>query len=199
MPVTITFRTAGAWGAGIGMNLTPAQVDTNFYNLKLAVEDLQDNPTPAETIANVTVNGTQFSMVTSEAVTWGPFDIPVGGFSDADLAWAITYTTEIAYTIQSDDNRKHFFPTDASGCVVSVPSNTDVALIVGTKLMFTQYEAGDVLFVEGGTDVVIRVPFGKEPQTAGQYCTVWIEKISTDEWIIGPRGDLADSDPTVTA
>lgn len=34
--MTITYRTAGAWGAGKGSNLTAAEADQNFYGLSVS-------------------------------------------------------------------------------------------------------------------------------------------------------------------
>ena len=51
--MTITYRTAGAWGAGKGADLTPAEVDANFRDVVGRVETLEDalnGPAAPETI-----------------------------------------------------------------------------------------------------------------------------------------------------
>lgn len=79
--VDITFRTDGAWGPGKGSNLTPAEVDVNFYGLKLAVEDLQNNPPEPNQIANIVVSGSTLTVIMEDDTEFGPFDLPVAAFS----------------------------------------------------------------------------------------------------------------------
>ena len=51
--MTIVYRTAGAWGAGKGADLTPAEVDSNFRDLFLRALTLQTatyRPSPPQTL-----------------------------------------------------------------------------------------------------------------------------------------------------
>jgi hypothetical protein len=84
MPVSITFRTDGAWGSGIGVDLSAGQVDSNFYSLKQAVEALEtDRPQP-NNIASITANasGTQWVVHLDDGTALGPLPIPVLQFRD---------------------------------------------------------------------------------------------------------------------
>jgi hypothetical protein len=74
--VAIVFRTSGAWGAGQGFNLTAVQVDTNFYNLKTAVEALVTTPPTAVSIASFEVIGTSLYIHMTDASVQGPFTLP---------------------------------------------------------------------------------------------------------------------------
>lgn len=85
--VTITFRTAGPWGAGIGMDLSAVQIDTNFYNINLKLADLETNPVQPNQIANITVANNQMTIVMEDATTFGPFVLPIAEFRDRG-AWA---------------------------------------------------------------------------------------------------------------
>lgn len=77
MPISITFHTDGAWGIGVDRNLTNVEVDHNFYNIKLAIEDLQANPPAAIGIASIREDDAYnlYIKLTSGAET-GPF--PMG-------------------------------------------------------------------------------------------------------------------------
>lgn len=69
-----TFRTSGPWGAGLGADLTAAQVDMNFWVLYSMIVALQD----AEpiTISYFTVTGNQMWITMTDHYVFGPFTIP---------------------------------------------------------------------------------------------------------------------------
>lgn len=90
--VDITFRTAGAWGAGQGSNLTAAQVDTNFFNLKDALEGLLGDIPAGVSISNVTVTGSQMTVWLEDGSSFGPFTLPV-----ANWAWRGEWTADTGY------------------------------------------------------------------------------------------------------
>jgi hypothetical protein len=70
--MAIIFRTDGAWGTGLGVNLSPAQVDGNFWDLQGRLTYIEDNPVePIEPIS-ITIAGSQFSMGLSNGETLGP-------------------------------------------------------------------------------------------------------------------------------
>lgn len=78
---SITYRTAGAWGAGKGSNLTPGEVDENFHQLALALLAEGTDELPPVGIANITVTGSQMTIVLDDARTFGPFTLPVATFA----------------------------------------------------------------------------------------------------------------------
>lgn len=75
----ITYRTAGDWGAGKGGNLTPAEVDGNFYDLAQQIAGLELGPTPAE-IDTISVVGNQMTITLDDARSFGPYTIPTAAF-----------------------------------------------------------------------------------------------------------------------
>ena len=90
--MTVNFRTSGAWGAGLGRNLTPAEVDGNFYDLKLRVEEIEDNPPAAIGISNITSNGSQLMVYLEDGTSFGPFSLPIAAFrSRGNWAASIAY------------------------------------------------------------------------------------------------------------
>lgn len=122
--VAITFRTNGAWGAGIGANLTPAQVDVNFYNLKTSVEDLVDNPVQPVNIADISVTGNQLTITLEDASVFGPFTLPIAEFRDRGEWVALedyvygdifTQTTGLYLVLQDHTAGGVFNPAAANG------------------------------------------------------------------------------------
>lgn len=84
------FRTAGAWGAGLGRNLTPAEVDTNFYGHDTRILALEDNPAAGIGISNITVSGNQVMFFMSDATTFGPFNLPYATIAVRSGVWQPT-------------------------------------------------------------------------------------------------------------
>lgn len=78
--MTLRFRTAGAWGAGLGANLSPAQVDENFYTLQQAIDSF--TAPNGVGIASITVAGTNLTVHLTDGSTQGPFAIPYTTFRD---------------------------------------------------------------------------------------------------------------------
>ena len=81
----ITYRTDGAWGGGAGVDLTPAQVDSNFWTLQTQINSLT-LPTPVG-ISGFTVTGNAFTVTLSNATVLGPYALPVSPWTDRG-AWA---------------------------------------------------------------------------------------------------------------
>jgi hypothetical protein len=75
--MAFTYRTVGAWGAGKGSNLTPAEVDANFYQVETRVAELEENPATPVGIAEIVVTGNSMTIVLTNAQEFGPFILPV--------------------------------------------------------------------------------------------------------------------------
>lgn len=86
------FRTAGAWGAGKGSDLTAAEVDTNFYELLTRAAALEANPAQPVSIHSVNLSGTEFTVTLTDSSVQGPFTIPVNVFN-----WVGEWTPSTAY------------------------------------------------------------------------------------------------------
>jgi hypothetical protein len=69
-----TFRTSGPWGIGNNQDLTPEQVDNNFWQ---AIQDNQAKAVQGVGIANIVVHGNQFTVVLTDHTLLGPYDIPM--------------------------------------------------------------------------------------------------------------------------
>ena len=71
----ITYRDPGPWGGGQGSNLTPTQVDTNFWILFSTLQQVQAN-IPLVEIAYFEVVGSTFYVVFTNHEVLGPYQLP---------------------------------------------------------------------------------------------------------------------------
>lgn len=73
------YVTTGAWGAGTGSPLAPAQIDTNWYRLTTRIESLEADPPISPYPISIALAGTSFTMGLSNGDTLGPitFTIPM--------------------------------------------------------------------------------------------------------------------------
>lgn len=73
------YVTTGAWGAGGGVPLSAAEIDTNFYRVVQRIETLEDDPPTGPYPTSITLAGTSFTMGLSDGSTLGPitFTIPM--------------------------------------------------------------------------------------------------------------------------
>lgn len=73
--MTTIYRTAGAWGAGAGADLTPAQVDTNFYDKETRITALEGAGVGVG-ISSIDVSGNQMTITLTDSSVQGPFTLP---------------------------------------------------------------------------------------------------------------------------
>ena len=92
----ITFRTNDntRWGTGAGTDLTPTQVDINFWVLYTALAALQDHAENNAGISSIMVTGNQMTVLLQNHVALGPFTLPTAAFNfrgewQADAAYNI--------------------------------------------------------------------------------------------------------------
>lgn len=76
--MTISYRTPGAWGAGISRDLHPAEVDQNFYELKSVIDSvLSSMPGTTVSIIDITQTDDDLYVHLSDDSILGPFPMPV--------------------------------------------------------------------------------------------------------------------------
>lgn len=92
MPIAITYRGAGPWGAGQSIDLTADQINTNFYNLAVAVATLQATGPEPDSIASITVVGTAMTVHLQSGTAIGPIPLPFLRFG-----WKGPWTPETGY------------------------------------------------------------------------------------------------------
>lgn len=73
--MTITYRTTGAWGVGLGADLSAVQIDNNFWDLhgRLVIQEAQPNPAA---IDDFEIDGNQLTVIMDDATTRGPYTLP---------------------------------------------------------------------------------------------------------------------------
>jgi len=71
--MSIVYRTSGAWGPGTSADLSPAQVDNNFWQL---FQDVQAKAVQGVGISNFTVTGNQMYVVLTDHTLLGPYTLP---------------------------------------------------------------------------------------------------------------------------
>jgi hypothetical protein len=88
------FRTADIrWGAGKGANLTPEEVDENFYVLLARIANLELYPPQPLEIAEIQVVGNQMTIIMSDLLTtFGPYTLPTAAFN-----WTGPFQPEYMY------------------------------------------------------------------------------------------------------
>lgn len=173
------YRTAGAWGAGLGANLTAAQVDENFWGHEERLDAIETSaPLPNE-ISNIIVSGTQMTIILEDATEFGPYTLPQAPFRPSIVSTVSTTT----YAPVIGDANKYKRCTHASGCAVTIPSNAEVAFEVDTEITFRQAAGGQVTF-DAPSDVTINGVTGFDNATAFQGAVVTVKKVATDAWDI---------------
>jgi hypothetical protein len=76
--MTISYRTPGSWGAGLGRDLHPAEVDTNFYELKGLIDSIQTAlPGTTVSIMDITQTGDNLFVTLTDDSVLGPFKMPI--------------------------------------------------------------------------------------------------------------------------
>lgn len=73
-----TFRTSGPWGPGLSSDLSPAQVDNNFWQ---AIQDIQAKAPQGVGIANFVVQGNQMTVVLTDHTLLGPYPLPMASIN----------------------------------------------------------------------------------------------------------------------
>jgi hypothetical protein len=174
--MAITYRTDGPWGTGQGSNLSPSQVDGNFYDLDTRVTWWEDNPPlPIEPIS-ITVTGYNFTMGLSNGETLGPvtMTMPVP-------TWRGAWTPSTSY--QDMD-----FITSADGSFGAVmQAHTSGATFdwgaVGAEglPLYRQIVAatGETTRLVDLTDVAITAPADGDVLTWDATASLWRNEVAT--------------------
>lgn len=72
----IIYRTTGPWGAGKGADLTPPEVDANFYDLDQRIAAAIENAPQPVSVDHVEMIGSTFTVHLTNGQVDGPFEIP---------------------------------------------------------------------------------------------------------------------------
>lgn len=106
--MAIVYRTAGAWGGGKGANLTPAEVDGNFWDHEGRIDTLETTPPSPNNIASISGSGSQLTITMDDASTF-TVTMPT-----ARWQWTGDWTDATVYAIND------FFSDPATGNIYLV-------------------------------------------------------------------------------
>lgn len=189
MPLAITYRTAGAWGAGIGVNLTPAQVDVNFYELANWIETFE--PEPPNGIANIVQEGSVITFYLDNAESFA-VTLP-----SAPAIVPFVEKTAATMTLSIDDRNTFMNCSHASGMVVTIPLDIDSTIPLHAEFHFRQDGTGPIT-LDVPTDITVNGIAGFDLATnkAGAVFTLKHTDVE-DVWVM--FGLLAPTEETATA
>lgn len=183
--MSLTYRTAGPWGSGKGANLTPAEVDENFWQVEADITAAADAAGTPVGVSNITVSGTQMMVYLSDGTPLGPYTLPRLPFRPT-----ITQTVSAAtHEPAAADVNGYIRCTNDAGCVVTVPSDVEADIPVDTEITYRQCGTGAVSF-ESSTAVTLNGVSGFLNQTAFAGAVVTLKKVGADEWdLLGLLGE----------
>lgn len=123
--MTSTFRTAGAWGAGVGRPLTWAEQDNNTYDKETRLADLESlisiTGGGAVGIANIELSGTNVLIITMTDSSVYTFEIPGAAAWSPQGEWQassvyhqydVIYAMGGAYLVNADHTSATSFDPD---------------------------------------------------------------------------------------
>lgn len=184
-----TYRTNGAWGSGIGINLTPAQVDGNFYELRTDLDDVIANPPTADGIVSVSQSGFTLTFHTTLGNELGPIALPVlytvwrgewAPFTLYNAADQFKVTDRgIFAVLQDHTSAATFDPAAAAG---SPLAPLYLELIEVSSLHQVSTQSGDYTLALTDADAYIRAISGTSPPTP---MTFTIPDNATVAFVIG--------------
>lgn len=171
-----TYRTNGAWGSGIGVNLTPAQVDGNFYELRTDLDDFIANPPVADSIVSVTQSGFELTFHTTLGDDLGPVTMPVVQFrwrgewaplTLYDAADMFSRSGEGIFTVMADHTSAATFDASATGGSPATAlynqifgwfTGADVVTETGTTRTLSLADAEAYIRTTNGSGVTVTIP-----------------------------------------
>lgn len=172
--MTVIYRTSGAWGAGKGANLTPAEVDGNFYDHAGRIANLEGNPPSAINVSHLVQNGNLVTIYKSDGSTLGTITLPR---ATPPVVQNKTVTT---WTPTLDD--RNTYTRFANACVISLPLNASVAFAAGDELHICQRSAGAVQIEQWSGGPNIYYPIGFLPATDRRGAVMTAKYLGSDEW-----------------
>jgi hypothetical protein len=170
-----------------------AEVNSNFSNVKLFVDALQDGTgldnfsvtesklaTSSVSETKIAVNAVSSTKIAENAVTQVKIaDRAVGSAELDNLTLSAVVDT---YTLVLGDAHKLVTLNKATAFTVTVPTDATVAFEVGDQVNLLQIGAGQVT-VAGAVGVDVRSQ-GSKLKLNGQYSAATLVKIAVDEWVL---------------
>ena len=115
------------------------------------------------------------------ASTIGAATVTDGKVTASQASSAIS-TKTADYTLVLADAGKMIMVNSSNDCLVTIPANSSVAFPVGTEIEIAKLGTGAVT-IDASSGVTID-SLDSMTDIAGQYATVAIKKIATNEWLL---------------
>lgn len=147
--ISITYRTDGAWGTGVGRGLTAPEIDTNFYNIVTVVDDLVAHPIAPKQIASITLDGTDLNFHLDDGSVIGPLPFPAVAWS-----WRGNFVGGAGYS------RLDWLNVPGSGVYLVLEAHTagttfNPDLLVGSDPAYLQISEAQAAGIAGLADVTL--------------------------------------------
>lgn len=137
--MAVIFRTVdmAKWGAGKGSNLSPTEVDLNFWDLLQRIIAMETDPPEAVSIDTIEVVGNQMTITMTDATTRGPFTLPTATWQMAGEWQPLTNYT--AFQVVSNSGSLYLILHNHTSLTVFNPDEEDIdgfrySLILGQPL-----------------------------------------------------------------
>jgi len=80
--VALKYRTDdnAQWGAGLGRDLQPQEIDQNFYDVEKRLEVVEQNPVLPNEIESISVDGNRMTITMADHAVFGPYVLPQAAF-----------------------------------------------------------------------------------------------------------------------
>jgi hypothetical protein len=80
--VALKYRTDdnAQWGAGLGRDLQPPEIDQNFYDVEMRLEAVEQNPVLPNEIQSISVDGNRMTITMADHTEFGPYVLPQAAF-----------------------------------------------------------------------------------------------------------------------
>jgi len=80
--VALKYRTDdnAQWGAGLGRDLQPQEIDQNFYDVEKRLEAVEQNPVLPNEIESISVDGNRMTITMADHSVFGPYILPQAAF-----------------------------------------------------------------------------------------------------------------------
>jgi hypothetical protein len=80
--VALKYRTNdnAQWGAGLGRDLQPEEVDQNFYDVEQRLEAVEQNPVLPNEIESISVDSNRMTITMADHTVFGPYVLPQAAF-----------------------------------------------------------------------------------------------------------------------
>ena len=197
----LSYRTAGDWGPGKESNLTPNEVDVNFYDLDERLVFLELNPPVPVEISNITVTGSSMTVHMADSSTFGPFTLPTAGFAwKGDWAPLTQYFENDVFFEPGDG--VYLVTADFESATAFDPGGAEIEKMLPDTTVNTLDDVGDVEYPTAGPaegDVPVYRGTVWTPESGVSPQTATVQTSDATQTVLASGAMAADSAHTIRA